>query len=121
MAQDFHLAKRHYDFDLGTNMEAPCNPVPFSATRAQLMVYLDWEGRWPQPRRTPPRGRCGRVRRGDGARRALLLYIRGRWVERLRREEQQKWRQLEQREERDDDGLFPPPGDPARDDWAVPQ
>jgi len=29
---------------------------------------------------------------------SLLLYIRGRWVERLRREEQQR-RQLEQREE----------------------
>ena len=52
---------------------------------------------------------------------SLLLYIRGRWVERLRWEEQQQRRQLEQREERDDDGLFPPPGDPARDDWAVPR
>jgi SEL1 protein len=51
---------------------------------------------------------------------SLLLYIRGRWVERLRREEQQQRQQTEQREERDD-GLFPPPGDPARDDWAVPR
>ncbi|KAI0294401.1 hypothetical protein BC826DRAFT_1012129 [Russula brevipes] len=49
---------------------------------------------------------------------SLLLYIRGRWVERLRREEQQQRQQVEQREERDG-GLFPPPGDPARDDWAV--
>ncbi|KAI0002186.1 HCP-like protein [Russula compacta] len=49
---------------------------------------------------------------------SLLLYIRGRWIERLRREEQQQRQQLEQREERDN-GLFPPPGDPARDDWAV--
>lgn len=49
---------------------------------------------------------------------SLLLYIRGRWVERLRREEQQQGQRLEQREERDN-GLFPPPGDPARDDWAV--
>lgn len=57
---------------------------------------------------------------------SLLLYIRGRWVERLRREEQQQRRQLEQREEErnDDDGLFPPPpGEPepepaARDNWA---
>ena len=48
---------------------------------------------------------------------SLLLYIRGRWVERLRREE----RQLRQHEEERDDGLFPPPGDPARDDWAVPR
>ncbi|KAI9508559.1 hypothetical protein F5148DRAFT_1195612 [Russula earlei] len=51
---------------------------------------------------------------------SLLLYIRGRWVERLRREERQQRQQLEQPEERDD-GLFPPPGDPARDDWAVPR
>jgi SEL1 protein len=49
---------------------------------------------------------------------SLLLYIRGRWVERLRREEQQQRRQMEQREEQDN-GLFPPPDDPARDDWAV--
>jgi SEL1 protein len=54
---------------------------------------------------------------------SLLLYIRGRWVERLRREEQQQRRHLEQREEQhqQDNGLFPPPGDPARDDWAVPR
>jgi SEL1 protein len=56
---------------------------------------------------------------------SLLLYIRGRWVERLRREEQQQRRQLEQREEQQqqqqDNGLFPPPGDPGRDDWAVPR
>jgi SEL1 protein len=51
---------------------------------------------------------------------SLLLYIRGRWVERLRREERQQRQQQEVREERDD-GLFPPPGDPARDDWAVPR
>ncbi|KAI9441659.1 hypothetical protein H4582DRAFT_2110434 [Lactarius indigo] len=51
---------------------------------------------------------------------SLLLYIRGRWVERLRREERQQRQQQEAREERDD-GLFPPPGDPARDDWAVPR
>jgi len=50
---------------------------------------------------------------------SLLLYIRGRWVERLRREERHQ-RQEEVREERDD-GVFPPPGDPARDDWAVPR
>jgi SEL1 protein len=47
---------------------------------------------------------------------SLLLYIRGRWVERLRREEQQQTRQLEQREERAN-GLFPPAGEPARNDW----
>jgi len=52
---------------------------------------------------------------------SLLLYIRGRWVERLRREEQQQRRQLEQERQEQDNGLFPPPGDPARDDWAVPR
>ena len=51
---------------------------------------------------------------------SLLLYIRGRWVERLRREERQQREQQEVHEERDE-GLFPPPGDPARDDWAVPR
>lgn len=51
---------------------------------------------------------------------SLLLYIRGRWVERLRREEQQQRRQFEQRVEQDE-GMFPPPGDPARDDWAIPR
>jgi len=50
---------------------------------------------------------------------SLLLYIRGRWVERLRREEQQQRRQLEQREEREEreNGLFPHAGEPARNDW----
>ena len=47
---------------------------------------------------------------------SLLLYIRGRWVERLRREEQQQRRQLEQREEREN-GMFPHAGEPARNDW----
>jgi hypothetical protein len=53
---------------------------------------------------------------------SLLLYIRGRWVERLRREEQQQRQQmeLEQREERDE-VLLRPPGDLARDNWAVPR
>lgn len=53
---------------------------------------------------------------------SLLLYIRGRWVERLRREEQQQQqqqrRQLERHEEREN-GLFPPAGEPARNDWPV--
>ncbi|KAI0000900.1 hypothetical protein BJV77DRAFT_1057826 [Russula vinacea] len=53
---------------------------------------------------------------------SLLLYIRGRWVERLRREEQQQRGQLDQHEEREN-GLVTPPGEPApaRDDWAVPR
>jgi SEL1 protein len=53
---------------------------------------------------------------------SLLLYIRGRWVERLRREEQQQRRESDEREERGN-GLVTPPGEPApaRDDWAVPR
>jgi len=52
---------------------------------------------------------------------SLLLYIRGRWVERLRRERQQGQGQQEEVHEERDEGVFPPPGDPARDDWAVPR
>ncbi len=51
---------------------------------------------------------------------SLLLYIRGRWVERLRREEQQQRRQLEHREEREN-GLLLRPEEPARDDWPRPE
>ncbi|ETW74893.1 hypothetical protein HETIRDRAFT_412780 [Heterobasidion irregulare TC 32-1] len=50
---------------------------------------------------------------------SVLLYIRGRWVERLRREERQQQNegQVQQQEDR---GLpVPLRGDPARDDWAV--
>lgn len=49
---------------------------------------------------------------------SLLLYIRGRWVERLRREEEQQRQQVEQREEQNN-GLFPPAGEPARDGWPA--
>ncbi|KAI0062446.1 HCP-like protein [Artomyces pyxidatus] len=57
---------------------------------------------------------------------SLLLYIRGRWVERLRREDQQQRMQQAQQPvpaapaaPQPDGGLFPPPGDPARNEWAV--
>ncbi|KAI0041352.1 HCP-like protein [Auriscalpium vulgare] len=63
---------------------------------------------------------------------SLLLYIRGRWVERLRREERQLRQQQEQQQQQvhdpanpqpvpppQQDGMFPPQGDPARDAWAV--
>lgn len=54
-----------------------------------------------------------------------LLYFRGRWVERVRREEQE--RQQQQGVQANGapppqppaGGLFPPPGDPARDNWPV--
>ncbi|KAI0665661.1 HCP-like protein [Trametes maxima] len=53
---------------------------------------------------------------------SMLLYVRGRWVERLRREEEQRRQgqgnapQAQQQQQR---GVFPPPGDPAREDWAI--
>lgn len=46
-----------------------------------------------------------------------LLYLRGRWVERRRREDQGAVAQGNNQAQ--DAGLFPPEGDPARDDWAV--
>ena len=46
-----------------------------------------------------------------------LIYFRRRWVERRRREQEA----VVQRGDPPppDGGLFPPPGDPARDDWAI--
>jgi SEL1 protein len=46
-----------------------------------------------------------------------LIYMRGRWVERRRRENQEAVAQGDNRAQ--DGGLFPPAGDPARDDWAI--
>lgn len=40
-----------------------------------------------------------------------LIYLRGRWVERQRRENNNPLPE--------DGGLFPPRGDPARQDWAI--
>ncbi|THH01341.1 hypothetical protein EW026_g1344 [Hermanssonia centrifuga] len=55
-----------------------------------------------------------------------LLYFRGRWVERLRREEQRRQQQQPQQngvaqgpQPQPQGGLYPPPGDPARDNWAI--
>ncbi|KAI0783062.1 HCP-like protein [Abortiporus biennis] len=57
---------------------------------------------------------------------STLLFIRGRWVERMRREEQQQQQQQQQQGQQANGnppppagGLYPPPGDPARDDWNV--
>ncbi|KDQ55097.1 hypothetical protein JAAARDRAFT_195973 [Jaapia argillacea MUCL 33604] len=51
---------------------------------------------------------------------SVLIYYRGRYVERLRREEQERARQQGVPPPPQPDlGLFPPPGDPARDDWAI--
>lgn len=46
---------------------------------------------------------------------AVLIYIRTRFVERIRREQEE--RNLGQ--PRPDLGLFPPPDDPARQDWQI--
>lgn len=47
---------------------------------------------------------------------SLLIWLRGRWVERRRREEEE--RRGAGGEERRNDAVFPP-GDPPRADWAV--
>ena len=60
---------------------------------------------------------------------SVLLYVRGRWVDRIRREEEERRRQAaggaqgqqqqNLRQGEGANGVFPPPGDPARDEWAV--
>jgi SEL1 protein len=48
---------------------------------------------------------------------SVLLYIRTRIVDRLRRDQGRPQEQAEQRQ--GDGGVFPPPGDPARNEWAI--
>lgn len=57
---------------------------------------------------------------------SVLLYVRGRWVDRLRREEEERRRNGNGGQQQQNgllgvnpNGVFPPPGDPAADDWAV--
>ncbi|KAJ3715938.1 hypothetical protein DFJ43DRAFT_1101399 [Lentinula guzmanii] len=52
---------------------------------------------------------------------SVLIYVRTRIVRRMRHDQQQRQRQEEEAVARApvDNGLFPPPGDPARDDWAI--
>ncbi|CDO76107.1 hypothetical protein BN946_scf184898.g1 [Trametes cinnabarina] len=57
---------------------------------------------------------------------SALLYVRGRWVEQLRREEEQRRQangQLpqgqQQQQPQAQGGVFLPPGDPAQDKWAI--
>jgi len=56
---------------------------------------------------------------------SALLYVRGRWMERLRREEQQRQQQQQQAggapvQQPPPPGLaFPPAGDPVAADWAI--
>jgi SEL1 protein len=49
---------------------------------------------------------------------SVLLYVRTRIVERMRREQGNEQNQ-ERREGNANGGVFPPPGDPARQDWAI--
>jgi len=54
---------------------------------------------------------------------SLLIYLRGRWIERRRREEEQRRGPVAAGVApaplRQNGGLFPARGDPARDEWAV--
>lgn len=58
---------------------------------------------------------------------SVLLYIRTRMVERMRREQQQQQQQQQnpaangnhRQAPGQEGGLFPPPGDPARNEWAI--
>ena len=54
---------------------------------------------------------------------STLLYIRGRWVERMRRDDQQPQQQqgggAVAQPPQPAGGLYPPPRDPAREDWNV--
>ena len=45
---------------------------------------------------------------------SFLIYLRNRWAERRRREVGERGAPRG-----DQDGVFPQPGDPARDEWAV--
>ncbi|KAJ2916794.1 hypothetical protein MD484_g3661, partial [Candolleomyces efflorescens] len=50
---------------------------------------------------------------------SILLYIRTRIVERMRREQRDRQPNENQQDQGNPNGVFPPPGDPARADWAV--
>jgi SEL1 protein len=50
---------------------------------------------------------------------SILLYIRTRTVERMRREQRNQGQAGEQQAGNGDRGVFPPPGDPARQNWAM--
>ncbi|TDL23048.1 HCP-like protein [Rickenella mellea] len=51
---------------------------------------------------------------------SLLIWLRGRWVERRRREDAERAHVDAPGGNGDErNGAFPPPGDPARDEWAV--
>jgi SEL1 protein len=47
---------------------------------------------------------------------AILLYVRTRIVERMRRDQGE---QRPQGQQAQNHGVFPPPGDPARHEWAI--
>ncbi|KAJ2925130.1 hypothetical protein H1R20_g11954, partial [Candolleomyces eurysporus] len=51
---------------------------------------------------------------------SILLYIRTRIVERMRRDQRERQPNENQGQDQGNaNGVFPPPGDPAREDWAI--
>jgi SEL1 protein len=55
---------------------------------------------------------------------SVLIYVRTRIVDRVRRDQQGAGGEGEHQaqgggQQRNDGGRFPPPGDPAREDWAI--
>ena len=50
---------------------------------------------------------------------SILLYIRTRIVERMRREQRNQGQAAEQQAANGNRGVFPPPDDPARQEWAI--
>lgn len=52
---------------------------------------------------------------------SILLYLRTRLVDRMRRDQQQPQgpNEAQPAQPHADRGIFPPPGDPARADWAI--
>jgi len=51
---------------------------------------------------------------------SVLLYIRTRIVERMRRDQREQAGQPGDQQARNENGgLFPPPGDPERNEWAI--
>lgn len=48
---------------------------------------------------------------------SVLLYVRTRIVDRMRRDQQEG--QPQEGQPPGNQGVFPPPGDPARNEWAI--
>ena len=50
---------------------------------------------------------------------SLLIYLRSRWSEQRRRQAEERRGREAPGNGQGNNGLFPPPGDPARDEWAI--